>query len=396
MTTSHTTHHIHPSTTDTTESTPATARRGSGIGRKTAGFLAAAALAGTLTACAGGGTYEVMPEAKAGTDCSEPLLDLSSTRLGYHMQQQRVATDYSSTWFHFTVADNQFDPCKPLSWVVLEGENSDVNGQQGGTGSSAAQAVVFFHYDQMITEPASMQFHDATVERTGDDSAHVDYGFVGGATAGGVTDRITVDYSMSEDGHLRGEHLIPDFVDGLRLNFNQALPPGTATVSPYGNALFTPWDYQLEGGMARVPLGDELLECEFGGPQAVDLSAATCISHGKVLFPHVNSLQPDMPRTMDMKNSVYMTFAPPAGIMTGRSAGLNKSIEQTIEDEAITRVGQFLVDTHGDEVRVTSNGIMYSFSNGKAEKLEGDVNIPEIDKERWPAPDELTPYPEQP
>lgn len=209
-------HHIHPSTTDTTHTTPATARRGSGIGRKTAGFLAAAALAGTLTACAGGGTYEVMPEAKAGTDCSEPLLDLSSTRLGYHLQQQRVATDYSSTWFHFTVADNQFDPCKPLSWVVLEGENSDVNGQQGGTGSSAAQAVVFLHYDQMITEPAPMQFHDATVERT------------------------------------------------------------------------------------------------------------------------------------------------------------------------------------GDEVRVTSNGIMYSFSNGKAEKLEGDMNIPEIDKERWPAPDELTPYPEQP
>lgn len=384
MTTSHTTHHT---TTTAAQSATGGTTRGTTT-RRIGAILAAATLAGTLAACSSG-SYEVLPEAYAGTDCVEPMMDLSSTRLGYHLQQNRVATDYEGTWFHFEVVDNQFDPCQRLSWVILEGENSDVNGNSGGTGSSTAQAVVFFNYDRMVTDPLPLQFHDAAVTRTADLSAHVEYGYVGGATAGGVTERVPVNYSIDDNGKLYGEEQLPKHVDGLRLDFNRGLPPGTATVNPYGNVHHTPWEQEIEPGMSYVPMGDEVLECEFGGPAAINPNTASCRSQDGAPFPLKNTAKPDAVLTMDMKNSAGMDFGVPTTLITGNSAGMGKPIEQNVRDDSLTKAGKFLVDTRGDEVRVTSNGVTYKLADGVAERSESGPGISPITKDRWP--DDLAP-----
>lgn len=115
-----------------------------------------------------------------------------------------VPTDFSGFLFLFSPDNmrNNFDPCLPLSWAVLHGSNGDAERGPAGTGSSIADVVVFFHYDELITDPAPSEIRSIEdVTRLGDTTVQVIHGHAGRSTAEGVTEIYVVDHAW-RDGRL--------------------------------------------------------------------------------------------------------------------------------------------------------------------------------------------------
>lgn len=118
-----------------------------------------------------------------------------------------VPTDFADFLFLFSPADmeSNFDPCLPLSWAVLHGSNGDAERGPAGTGASIADVVVFFHYDELITDPAPSEIRSIEdVTRLDDTSVQVIHGHAGRSTAEGVTETFVVDH-VWRDGRLVAE-----------------------------------------------------------------------------------------------------------------------------------------------------------------------------------------------
>lgn len=119
--------------------------------------------------------------------------DVSGTRVAdtafapYTAAHRVPVTGDGDTFYSFDVADNRFDPCAELSWLVLTGSLTNAGGT-GGTGGLLGDAVVFFNGDQLITEPQPFMTRSVeSVQRTGEDTVRVVHGHQGGAAAEGVT-----------------------------------------------------------------------------------------------------------------------------------------------------------------------------------------------------------------
>lgn len=60
--------------------------------------------------------------------------------------------------FHFTITENQFDACADLSWITLTGSITDPDDPDSDPEERAnSSAVVFFHRNQLITDPPPVQ-----------------------------------------------------------------------------------------------------------------------------------------------------------------------------------------------------------------------------------------------
>ncbi|MGO1949467.1 MAG: LppP/LprE family lipoprotein [Mycobacteriaceae bacterium] len=86
--------------------------------------------------------------------------------------------------FHYSVSDDQMDPCMPLSWVTLAGTNGTDG--PGMTSGSTRETIAFFGDGQLVTDPAPiLARHIDSVDRIDDSTVRVNYEFydVNGAPA---------------------------------------------------------------------------------------------------------------------------------------------------------------------------------------------------------------------
>lgn len=60
--------------------------------------------------------------------------------------------------FYFTITENQFDACADLSWITLTGSTTDPDDPAPDPAArDSSSAVVFFHRNQLITDPLPVQ-----------------------------------------------------------------------------------------------------------------------------------------------------------------------------------------------------------------------------------------------
>lgn len=85
----------------------------------------------------------------------------------------------SDVFFHYTVSEDEMDPCLPLSWVVLNGGNGTQDNPNGTAGSSN-QTVALFADGELVTEPAPiLARYIESVDRIDDSTVQVNYEFLG-------------------------------------------------------------------------------------------------------------------------------------------------------------------------------------------------------------------------
>ena len=189
-------------------------------------------------------------------DCAHPTLGLSETALGHFIPGAGIFTDAAHTEMIFFIEDidNQFDPCAELSWALLGGGLGDIQGP-AGTGSSIAQSIVFFHEDQMITDPAPGVLGDVMgIERVSDSEVLVTIGIPGATTAKGIVGTRDVPVSWT-DGQLDLADLevTPWGPTEYHLDFTSPLPGGPIwNPNVYGN-VNTPAKPKEELDTSRYP-----------------------------------------------------------------------------------------------------------------------------------------------
>ncbi|MGD7002308.1 LppP/LprE family lipoprotein [Corynebacterium halotolerans] len=116
-------------------------------------------------------TPTVPPAADEGCALTDTGVD--ATAFGPHAAVGRVQTAADPEAFYtFSIAEDQFNPCADLSWVVLEGSLDGTAGRGGA--DTSREAVVFFHRDQLITEPLPFLVRSvASVERVDDSTVRL-------------------------------------------------------------------------------------------------------------------------------------------------------------------------------------------------------------------------------
>lgn len=185
--------------------------------------LAALLLILPLAACTGegpAGTPEPAPSPvqsqEDSWDCVRPDATLAETGLYDHARTVRLTlggeggeevdletlpTDTGDTVYFFSVREDHFDPCLPLSWVILAGDNGDEIGPRG-LAASQAEVPVFFHFDRVITDPAPAEETRVMESRRLDDSTvEITHGYTTRSTAEGVTETPVLQHAW-RDGHL--------------------------------------------------------------------------------------------------------------------------------------------------------------------------------------------------
>lgn len=198
-------------------------------------------------------------------ECENPQAELLNTGLGAHTALNRIPVTFDeNTFFSFTLSDNRFDPCAELSWAVLDGNLTDREGL-GGTGGSIGATTVFFHQDQLITEPLPFLMKTVEeVERVADNQLRVTHGYAGGATAEGVTETMATTHIWENDT-LRSDlsELPPEVREQPTLIDVAADPlrPGATT---------TQVAQTLVAGQYRLPINEKQnLLCDIGHPEGV-------------------------------------------------------------------------------------------------------------------------------
>ncbi|MCX7543741.1 LppP/LprE family lipoprotein [Corynebacterium sp. P5848] len=116
--------------------------------------------------------------------------------------------------FSFTITEDHFDPCAPLSWAVLAGGV--------GTGNSQRQGVVFFRAGRTIADPAPLMEEKVIgVTPLGTDSVKVSYGVLDGPRAAGHSLPGSAVFTLTPEGSLLiSENTLPSTADeaGLQLD----------------------------------------------------------------------------------------------------------------------------------------------------------------------------------
>lgn len=179
-----------------------------------------------------------VPNCNADMDVAETRFEMFARTKKVLISQNGGAKMSDGRAYHFKVAENQFDACQPLSWITLNGANGDI-AQMTGTGAAAAQAVVFFLGDQLVTHPMPVEVHTVeSVTRTAPDAVTMQVGVATRSTAEGVTEHYTVDY-VAKDGALveKSSTFPKDKYDQyMKLDFDAGPVPMDAPPTRLGNA----------------------------------------------------------------------------------------------------------------------------------------------------------------
>lgn len=140
-----------------------------------------------------------------------PMLERGIVQLGQLGEQNWQVEPVPEWFYHFQIKEDGYDACQPLSYVSLAGSNGDAE-RSAGTGSSIADTIVFFHYGELITNPAPFEMKTVeNVSRISGSELQVDFGHAGGATAEGVTEYYTLNFFYNEGLSAAGE--LPEGVD---------------------------------------------------------------------------------------------------------------------------------------------------------------------------------------
>jgi len=184
--------------------------------------------------------------------------DLAESEFGPHLGSSVIRTD-SGEYVHFGVADNAYDSCRDLSWIVLDGQIVD----RSGAGIRPASTVIFFHGTRLADEQQPRLYLGVeSVQRRGET----------GAT---VTWRHEQPPHRSEDTvSLTGtrltdiNHTTPEQrrADAPVIDLHSPPIESGSGVPPHGNIHGGPFDAVLPAGRYRIPLteGHDLL-CELDG-----------------------------------------------------------------------------------------------------------------------------------
>ncbi|AGF71214.1 LppP/LprE family lipoprotein [Corynebacterium halotolerans] len=317
---------------------------------------------GATTGSATGDTTETTT-AEATTDtaaCAGSDLDLAETSFGRYTPLRVVDTGVSNVWFNFEIVDNRFDPCLPLSWVTLSGTNGDRSQPEGGP-ATIAEAVVFFHHDTPVTDPPPVQFREIrAVERAADDTVEVTYGHAGGANADGVTETFTVTHTWDDTRMVTGGPDATAYEEAasflLTLNLNSLPPPHDAPSVLLGNAGDSRLAAQhslrrrTEALIATMPLDNAWMTCSFASPAAPISCRGEGVSWPVIPegFTERTSWQGPGPAS-----GLGIGYLPTTVSTTGDPSPMPDP-EVELPDEALSRVGTYLVDTSGDTVVISS------------------------------------------
>lgn len=336
--------------------------------------------------------------ASAGGDCADADLDLTETSLGMAFAQEMMATDTRDFWFHNRVSDNQFDPCLPLSWITLHGALGD-SGGPAGTGSSVGDAVVFFHFDEVITDPLPPVVESVeSTRRIDDGTIEIVYGWQGGTTAGGVTETLTVEHTFAGGEFTTNGPDGADFVakheSHVRLDVAAAPLGSDVGMRPLGNVRGSMASRTItaENGdgdfiIVDIPMGSDTLTCSFPNFQAFRNSgripspactspdaAWPAVTVNDVMEAQGAALPPGEETTFEYQ------FMPISAYTLDLSTGVPGSADETLPDDAISLVNATLVDTTGDTVVISNgrSGIRVSPTD-----LE-PTSVDYFDTSRWP------------
>ncbi|WP_164546357.1 LppP/LprE family lipoprotein [Corynebacterium hylobatis] len=302
--------------------------------------------------------------------CENQTMDLMSTAFGAWLGSQIVPTDQPDTSYYFTVKDNQFNPCAELSWVTLEGPTGNL-AHDPGNGNDFVDTVVFFNGENLIRDPAPLQFEDVTsVERVDAHQLTLTYR---GEWEHSVT------YSFA-DGRLHGEEQLPAEVsDNHRLDLYRAGPPAAGAPRPFGNANYRPWDHEKSvGRQYSLMMGGELITCDFANFNGVQV---VCYSETSLPWP----LMPKDPQSkpQEMANIAFMNFQADGNLTTDVGAFSKPSAKfEMLPADSVTRIGDIFIDTRSEVVKIHDVNLAYLLGNGVAEPVE--VPTFQLDTSRHP------------
>lgn len=336
-------------------------------------------------------------------------LDLASTAFGPYTALNQIPTiaaegaeHNEQFWsgypmFQFTIEDNQFDPCAELSWIRLSGTTL----ADGSEARDASGAVVFFHRDQLLTDPLPVQVAaNPEVQRLADDQLEVTFGHYA-APGEAVTQELRSIQLTWEDDQLTLDAAAwyADYsATRTRLDLGSPPPGSDAPVLPLGNVHQAPFDEEFElanypGSNFRLPLTDDVeLRCILRFPaEQSGWGWVGCLGDGvnwPVTEPEFGPSPdpaPMQPAPEGEPNYLQISYMPAmmASTAVEREAAAEIPFDQTVANESLTRIGHYAVDTRGEQVTISHGGTGVTIDHDGFET----TTVHLINKDRWQVSD---------
>lgn len=369
------------------------------------GFAMVGAVVGmlTLVACTGErATPAGGPEGEVDPPGCDPELDLAETAFGPYSALDQIPatppageTGQGGFWrefpsFQITHIDNHFDPCAELSWIVLTGATD-----QDPAGTESA-ALLLFHRDQLLRDPLPIQVSpDLAVERIAGAEIRISYE----SLAPGVPP-LDAPHSATlrwEDGSLTRDDLAfrREYARHLNeLDLNQPARRGENPVLPLGNVHHRPFAAEHElaeypGSNVRIRIDeDSELVCVLRFPEDRDhWGWVGCAGRG-VTWPYVEppfapppGSEEWVPAEGQSANYLQISLEPAALASAYFEAGRGPDFPVALEaaPDALTRVGNYLIDTRGEHPRLIHGGTAIEIREDGFDS--GPANI--LDRSRW-------------
>lgn len=338
-----------------------------------------------VVSCSSAGTNgdtDPTTSASAAPQCPKQKLDLAETAFGLWLQGRKIPQQEAGLAWDFEVLDNHFDPCAKLSWVTLRGVSQTVGEEQQSAWDDATQTVVFFHYDKLITDVHQLVAPQIGKIKVEPDMITVEFAeFSPNYPREWHGDWEAITYKLKGDKLEQKTDPILD-IRALDLDFGKNPPPSShSVISPYGNVHQKPWDYEVKSGvLARVPMDDTQILCDI----AHKPNEIHCQNQQESTWPLIAPPNDDAgaDRGNGDTNHAHIIFGTPNQFYTSFSFPSNTTAGELIADEAVTKVGQYLIDTRGDNVKISNNAFTVTLASGVA--VAEQKPLVKLDTSRFP------------
>lgn len=303
------------------------------------------------------------PQPELSETCANTGTELINTAFGPHTALNRipVAGD-PGTFYSFTISDNQFNPCADLSWIVLDGSLGNADGA-GGTGASIGETVVFFHGNQLITDPLPFMMRSVeSVQRLDSGGIRILHGHLGGATAEGVTETFPTTHTWTGTALDSDLSALPAPMPDNLTRIDVAAPPMTpATESAEVSQT-------LAAGRYRLPINDnQSLLCDIGH---ADGPTADCYADFPTTWKMVSNQRPQATR-------VIFTVDPPHARGTADPTPTASRAQEygQVQGDTTLLIGEAVVDlTQPNQTTISTAGSGLLITPDSYEVIGGQPN----------------------
>lgn len=275
--------------------------------------------------------------------CARTDTELINTGFGAHTVANRIpVADDPDTVFSFDIAESHFDPCTELSWIVLSGSLGD-QADQDGTEASPGESVVFFHGDELITDPLPIMMDSVeSVERTAPNEVAVTYGQAAESTAGGVTETLPSTHTWARDA-------LDSDLSELSAATGDDLTRIDVAAAPLTPAAETTGVSQtLAAGQYRLPINDnQNLLCDIGH---ADGPVADCYADFPTTWKMVSNQRPQATRIIFTEEPAHArgTADPTPTASRAQSYG-------QVQGDTTLQIGEAVVDlTQPNQATITT------------------------------------------